>query len=74
MKPDLSVEANRLALMEQAGCDVQCGLTWDQASGQVTHHRRVFALGPSPAHEITRSVKVETEKRLVAWMQKQHTD
>lgn len=77
--PDLSSEAARLALMEQAGCDARCGLTLSVSKGSggepvLSHHRRDVAEGTSEHTEVATIYVMPENFDLVAWMQGQHTD
>ena len=76
--PDLSIEANRLALMEQAGCDARCGLTWSKPRGEgepvLSHHRRDVAEGKSKHTEVATIYVMPPNFDLVAWMQGQHAE
>lgn len=75
---DLSAEATRVALMEQAGCDARCGLTWgrpnDGGEPVLSHHRREQEFGPSKNPTIATIYVAPEDFDLVAWIGEQHAE
>ena len=77
---DPSFEADRIALMEQAGCDDHCGLTWSVPHGDgepaLSHHRVAEERKQGkPVHtEIATIYVMPADFDLVAWLRGQHSD